>query len=103
MVMLYRLRVEAKAGNHAATIETADRLLLRSPDNLADYVVEVPPVEGTLLAFKVTPHSWHGHEPSEGERRVIQLNWVTDDAVVRHEQARHRLSARLKRLFAPAY
>ena len=77
--------------------------LLRSPDNLQDYVAEVPPVEGTLLAFKVTPHSWHGHEPSEGERRVIQLNWVTDEAVVRHEQARHRFSARLKRLFAPAY
>jgi SM-20-related protein len=77
--------------------------LLRSPDDLDDYVVEVPPVEGTLLAFKVTPHSWHGHEPSEGERRVIQLNWVTDEAVVRHEQARHRFSARLKRLFAPAY
>jgi len=77
--------------------------LLRSPDDLDDYVVEVPPVEGTLLAFKVTPHSWHGHEPSEGERRVIQLNWVTNEAVVRHEQARHRFSARLKRLFAPAY
>jgi SM-20-related protein len=76
--------------------------LLRSPDNLADYVAEVPPVEGTLLAFKVTPHSWHGHEPIEGERRAIQLNWVTDDAVVRHEQARHRFSARLKRFFAPA-
>jgi hypothetical protein len=76
--------------------------LLRSPDNLTDYVAEVPPVEGTLLAFKVTPHSWHGHEPTEGERRAIQLNWVTDDAVVRHEQARHRFSARLKRLFAPA-
>jgi len=71
--------------------------LLRSPDNLADYVAEVPPVEGTLLAFKVTPTSWHGHE-----RRAIQLNWVTDDSVVRHEQARHRFSARLKRLFAPA-
>jgi len=77
--------------------------LLRSPDNLADYVAEVPPVEGTLLAFKVTPTSWHGHEPIEGERRAIQLNWVTDEAVVRHEQARHRFSARLKRLFAPAY
>jgi SM-20-related protein len=77
--------------------------LLRSPDDLDDYVVEVPPVEGTLLAFKVTPHSWHGHEPSEGERRVIQLNWVTDEAVVRHEQALHRFSARLKRLIAPAY
>jgi SM-20-related protein len=77
--------------------------LLRSRDNLAHYVAEVPPVEGTLVAFKVTPHSWHGHEPVEGERRAIQLNWVTDDAVVRHEQARHRLSARLKRLFAPAH
>jgi len=76
--------------------------LLRSPDDLEDYVVEVPPVEGTLLAFKVTPHSWHGHEPIEGERRAIQLNWVTDEAVVRHEQARHRFSARLKRFFAPA-
>lgn len=76
--------------------------LLRSPDSLDDYVAEVPPVEGTLIAFAVTPHSWHGHEPSEGERRVIQLNWVTEEAVVRHEQARHRFSARLKRLFAPA-
>ena len=76
--------------------------LLRAPDSLADYVAEVPPVEGTLLAFKVTPYSWHGHEPIEGERRAIQLNWVTDEAVVRHEQTRHRFSARLKRLFAPA-
>jgi hypothetical protein len=77
--------------------------LLRSEHDLGDYFAEVPPVEGTLLAFKVTPNSWHGHEPIEGERRVIQLNWVTDEGVVRHEQARHRLSARLKRLFAPAY
>ena len=77
--------------------------LLRSPESLADPIVEVPPIEGTLLAFKVTPNSWHGHEPIVGERRVIQLNWVTDESVVRHEQARHRFSARLKRLFAPAY
>jgi len=73
--------------------------LLRSPDSLADYVAEVPPIEGTLVAFKVTPNSWHGHEPVEGERRVVQLNWVRDAAVVRHEQARHRFSARLKRFF----
>jgi hypothetical protein len=31
-------------------------------------------------------------------RRVIQLNWVTDESVVRREQARHRLSAFFKRL-----
>lgn len=77
--------------------------LLRSPDSLADYLAEVPPVEGTLIAFKVTPNSWHGHEPVEGERRVIQLNWVRDEQVVRHEQSRHRLSAKIKRFFAPAY
>ena len=76
--------------------------LLRSPESLADPIVEVPPIEGTLLAFKVAPNSWHGHEPIVGERRVIQLNWVTDESVVRHEQARHRFSARIKRLFAPA-
>jgi SM-20-related protein len=72
--------------------------LLRSADSLDDMVAEVPPDAGTLLAFKVTANSWHGHEPFEGQRRAIQLNWVTDQSVVRHEQSRHRLSARLKRL-----
>jgi SM-20-related protein len=88
---------------NAAWEESGGRLrLLRGRDNLDDYFAEVPPIEGTLVAFKVTPNSWHGHEPIEGERRVIQLNWVRDAAVVRHEQTRHRFSARLKRLFASA-
>jgi hypothetical protein len=72
--------------------------LLRSPDNLEDAVVEVPPAAGTLLAFQVTPHSWHGHRLVSGPRRVVQLNWVTDSGVVRRERLRHGLSARLKRL-----
>lgn len=76
--------------------------LLRSRDNLEDYVAEVPPIEGTLLAFKVSDNSWHGHEPASGSRRSIQLNWVTDESVVRREQSRHRLSARIKRFFLPA-
>jgi SM-20-related protein len=86
---------------NAAWEESGGRLrLLRSAHNLEDYIAEVPPIEGTLVAFKVTPNSWHGHEPIEGERRVVQLNWVRDAAVVRHEQSRHRFSARIKRLFA---
>lgn len=72
--------------------------LLRSPDNLDDMVAEVPPEEGTLLAFRNAPNAWHGHGSYEGRRRAIQLNWVTDDEVVRREQARHRLSAKLKKL-----
>ncbi len=70
--------------------------LLRSPDNLDDYVDEVPPAEGTLLAFLNTENSWHGHKPVEGERRAIQLNWVRDSGVVTREKARHTLSARWK-------
>lgn len=72
--------------------------LLRSPDSLDDAFAEVPPNEGTLLAFKVADNSWHGHAPFVGRRRVIQLNWVRDEEVVRQEQARHRFSARVKKL-----
>ena len=74
--------------------------LLRSPDNLDDMILEVPPSEGTLLAFKRSENSWHGHKPFSGERRVIQFNWVTSEDVVRREQARHRFSATLKKVFA---
>lgn len=74
--------------------------LLRSPDNLEDVIAEVPPAAGTLLAFRVTPHSWHGHAPISGPRRVVQLNWVESARVVRRERLRHGLSARVKRLFA---
>jgi hypothetical protein len=72
--------------------------LLRSGESLDVPVAEVPPDEGTLVAFLVTPHSWHGHAQFVGPRRVIQLNWVTDEEVVRHEQARHRFTARMKKL-----
>jgi len=72
--------------------------LLRSPDNLEDMVTEVPPDAGTLLAFQVTPHSWHGHASVSGPRRALQLNWVRDESVVRRERRRHGISAKMKRL-----
>jgi SM-20-related protein len=72
--------------------------LLRKPDSLDDMITEVPPAAGTLLAFRVTKNSWHGHAPASGPRRVIQLNWVESDAVVRRERLRHGLSARVKKL-----
>jgi SM-20-related protein len=74
--------------------------LLRSRDSLDDVIAEVPPAAGTLLAFRVTPHSWHGHTPVSGPRRVVQLNWVESAAVVRRERLRHGLSARVKRLLS---
>jgi SM-20-related protein len=73
--------------------------LLRGPVDLDDMILEVPPIEGTLLAFKRSDNSWHGHKPFIGDRRVLQLNWVTDEEVVRREQGRHRFSATVKKVF----
>jgi hypothetical protein len=72
--------------------------LLRSQTNLDDAILEVPPTEGTLLAFRRSNNSWHGHKSFSGPRRVIQFNWVTSEAVVRREQNRHRFSAWMKKI-----
>ena len=78
--------------------EDAGRLrLLRSADNLEDYVAEVPPYGGTLLVFRRSERSWHGHKSTSGPRRAVQLNWVTSQDVVDHEQRRHGISTRLKK------
>lgn len=74
--------------------------LLRSGDNLDDVIVEVPPQEGTLLAFRRADNSWHGHKPFVGPRRVIQFNWVTEQKFVDRELKRHRFSAWTKRVLS---
>jgi hypothetical protein len=74
--------------------------LLKSADNLDDMMIEVPPVEGTLLAFKRADNSWHGHKPFAGERRVIQFNWVTSEGDRKLAMLRHHVSAPFKRLLA---
>src|SRR5262249_38521002 len=47
--------------NEAWEAEGGRLRLLRSPDDLGSVVAEVPPEAGTLLAFRVTDNSWHGH------------------------------------------
>jgi len=73
--------------------------LLNNGTDLEDYFDEIEPKGGTLLIFKRSDNSWHGHHSFEGERRAIQLNWVLDDAVVEREQGRHGFSSKLKKLF----
>jgi hypothetical protein len=72
--------------------------LLRSATDLEDVIVEVPPMEGTLIAFRRSDNSFHGHKPFIGPRRVIQFNWVKDRRTERFEILRHRASAWVKRL-----
>lgn len=50
--------------------------MLRSKADIEDYVAQVPPLGGTLLAFRRTDHSWHGHTRFVGERRMVQINYL---------------------------
>jgi hypothetical protein len=74
--------------------------LLRSGHDLDDVVAEVPPTEGTLVAFRRSNNSWHGHKLFIGPRRVVQFNWVTGQRAARLTGLRHGLSAFAKRMTA---
>ena len=92
-VLLY-LNQEAQAfGQHEGCLR-----LLHGPNDLEDYAVEVPPVDGTLLAFPNGADTWHGHKVFSGRRYSMQLNYMTTDERARSELRRHRLSALVKRL-----
>src|ERR1700712_5697766 len=72
--------------------------LLRGPNDLEDYAVAGPPVNGTLLVFPNGPMTWHGHRRFVGQRYSVQLNYMTTDDKARSELRRHRISAFVKRL-----
>jgi SM-20-related protein len=74
--------------------------LLRSPDNMDDVIAEVPPVAGTLVAFRRSDNSYHGHLPFDGSRHVIQLNWLKSALRARFETFKHNVSGWTKRLRA---
>jgi SM-20-related protein len=79
--------------------DAGGRLRLLRDADVNHAAVEIVPKWGTLLAFRRADNSWHGHLPAEGERRVVQVNWVTSQDKVEKELRRHRRSAWLKRLF----
>jgi len=76
---------------------TGGRLrILRDGHNIENYTAEVPPLAGTLLAFRRSDTSWHGHLPFIGERRSIQLNFVVDESYREDQYGRHGFSAIIK-------
>jgi SM-20-related protein len=77
--------------------EAGGRLrLLRSGTD--DFATEIAPDHGTLLVFRRSGKSWHGHEPYAGPRRAVQFNWVTSADVAEREQRKHAYSSRLKQI-----
>jgi hypothetical protein len=76
--------------------------LLRSSTDLEDFIVEVPPDAGTLVCFRRSDNSWHGHKLFVGPRRVIQMNWVMSKSVLEYERRRHLISAVVKKILLRA-
>ena len=74
--------------------------LLDQDRDLSAPAVEVSPAIGTLLAFRRSDRSWHGHTPFVGQRRVLQLNYLTSARDSLASNLRHRISAFGKRLVA---
>lgn len=72
--------------------------LLRNGRDIDDYLAEIPPDGGTLVAFKRSDNSWHGHLPFEGRRRYVMFNWVRSESALTRNVLRHRVSAGFKRL-----
>lgn len=74
--------------------------ILRNGNDVDDFVAEVPPDNGTLLVFKRSDNSWHGHHPFEGPRRSLQMNWMTSEGSKGFHKLRHTISATFKKLTA---
>src|SRR3990170_5006056 len=68
--------------------DQASLRILRSGDDIDDYVAEVPPRIGTMVMFKVTDNCWHGHKPMVGKRSSLQLNYLSGKEVKGHEKKR---------------
>jgi hypothetical protein len=76
--------------------------LLRSGQDIEDVIAEVPPNDGTLIAFQRTDRSFHGHKPYIGPRRYVMFNWMSGRIAAGRERTRHRVSAWLKQLAGQA-
>lgn len=73
--------------------------MLRNDENMDDYVAEITPGPGSLVAFKVTDNCWHGYPSFDGTRRSIQINFLTSESANSKHRFFHKLSAKLKALF----
>ena len=72
--------------------------VLRGAGDFEDYSAEISPVLGTVFGFRRADNSWHGHLPFAGERKVLQIAWLTDESKVARKTRAARLSRWLKKL-----
>ncbi len=73
--------------------------VLYDDKGFAPFAAEVPPTMGTVFAFLRSDHSWHGHEPFVGERRVVQVAWVKDAGELERKKKRNKVAQFFKGVF----
>jgi hypothetical protein len=75
------------------------RFLHRIDDIDSMVTAELAPLYGEFAVFKRCENSFHGHLPYEGERRVIQVAWLTSEEEKMRKTKRGKFSRMLKKLF----
>ncbi|WP_109127001.1 2OG-Fe(II) oxygenase [Dyella sp. C11] len=82
--------------------DTSDGCLrfLGSIDNIDNIIApELKPLYGEFAVFKRCENSFHGHLPYEGERRVIQVAWLTSEEEKLRKTKRGKFARVFKKLF----
>ncbi len=73
---------------------------LKRADSIEDLVcAEVRPLYGNFVVFRRSDNSYHGHLPFAGERRVIQIAWLTSENEKLRKTRRGKFSRLFKKLF----
>ncbi len=75
------------------------RFLHRIDDIDSMAMPELIPLYGEFVVFKRCENSFHGHLPYEGERRVIQVAWLTSEQEKLRKTKRGKFSRAFKKLF----
>ena len=75
------------------------RFLHNMDDIDAMVMPELIPLYGEFAVFKRCDNSFHGHLPYEGERRVIQVAWLTSEEEKLRKTRRGKFSRAFKKVF----
>src|SRR5262245_19219819 len=88
--------------NDAWNADEAGRLrVLYDGKKYEPYAIEVPPTMGHVFAFLRSDKSWHGHTPFAGERKVVQIAWIKDQAELDRKKKANSVSQVFKSIFGP--
>lgn len=72
--------------------------ICRNEHDIEDYATEVEPLSGTLIAFRNTSTSWHGHKQHVGMRRMLQLSFRDMSGMVGIERKISKLTKPIRRI-----